>query len=611
MLDDPRLRLGSMPISGPDPAGENARYDPAFDALEAEVAKMDTLGLAGVDWSAVASAALMITETKSKDLLVASYATLALYRTEAYAGLAIGLTVLADMAEAHWDGLMPPLKRERARVQALEWVAERVGPALAEHPPQERDGEAVIAAYQAVEKLSDTLDARLQKTEASLGTLLRPLRDYAREAERVREAEAARLAAAAAEAERAAAQAGEAAESGADATPAGTASAPPAGTDPSANGKSGANGSPGANGPATATGGAAGPADRGPAASGSAADGAAANGSVANGAAGKGAAPIGAPAAVAPAVPSAASVPGAGAGAAEMAKGLRALRSNMLAFAKALRAADASDPRSYALTRSAGALMLRDLPETRDGRMVDVSPPNPDDVLGLEAAVTAGNAERVLAIGEDLAANAPLWLSLHRTVAETLDTLGPKYVAARAVVAGGALSLASRFEGLSDLAFADGTPAADDRTRTWLREFGGGGEDMVSPIEQALGEARVLAAQGEVSRAGALLAEARGVGGRADAFEWQIARARFCLEAKEPRAAIAILEALEGAFATAHAAQDWDSRLVVRATALLLRAYESAPQAEDDTERAERIAALRARLCALDLGVAMNFLRQQ
>lgn len=573
MLDDARLRLGAVPVPGFNPAGDNARYDPAFEALEAEVSKMDTLGLAGVDWSTVGATSLSIIETKSKDLLVGSYATLALYRTESYPGLAIGLTVLADMAETYWDGLMPPLKRERARVQALEWLAERVGPAVAEDRPQNDMAEAVIAAHQAIERLSDTLDARLQKSEASLGVLLRPLRDYARDAQRTQEAQAARLVA---EQTAATAQAQVVAASAADASPGPEREAPAAVV------------------PAGAV--AAGVAQTAPAVPVVPPSDAAA-----------------ARAAPPPPLATAASPPAPGAGAAEMTKSLRALRSTMLDFAAALRSSDISDPRAYALTRTASALMMQKMPETRDGRLVDMPPPNADDVLVLEAAMTAGDTDRVISLGESLAANAPLWLTLHRIVAERLDTLGPNYVAAREAVAGGALALASRFDGLADLAFSDGTPTADDRTRSWLREIGGGGGggDMESPIEQSLREARTLASQGELSRAGALLAEAHGVSGRADALEWQIARARFCLEVKDPNGAISILEAVEAALSAPHVAVEWDSALVVRATALQLRAYESLPHGEDDGPRAARIAALRSRLYALDLGVAMNVMRPQ
>ncbi|WP_420965354.1 type VI secretion system protein TssA [Bradyrhizobium sp. B120] len=156
----------------------NVRDAVEFERLEAEVRRMDADGPAAVDWSKVNTLSLHILANQSKDILVACWATYGLFRTGRYQGLAVGLGVLRGMVDAHWEGLFPPVKRERARVGAIDWLVGRVGPEVAENVPIETEYPAVLAAYEALDDLDRQLRDKLVNEQASLGELLRALRPH-------------------------------------------------------------------------------------------------------------------------------------------------------------------------------------------------------------------------------------------------------------------------------------------------------------------------------------------------------------------------------------------------------------------------------------------------
>ncbi|NYG45496.1 putative component of type VI protein secretion system [Bradyrhizobium sp. IAR9] len=172
-----RSRHGAAPVPGPRPAGNNIRQTAVFKRLEAEVRLMDLDGPAAVDWVKVNALSLNILSNRSKDILVASWATYGLFRVEGYEGLAVGLGVLHGMVEAHWEELFPSIGRDDARVAAIDWLL-HLGPALAANEPTEADASAVIAACDALERLARELRGKLVKGRVTLDVLFRALQSY-------------------------------------------------------------------------------------------------------------------------------------------------------------------------------------------------------------------------------------------------------------------------------------------------------------------------------------------------------------------------------------------------------------------------------------------------
>lgn len=121
------IDLGRTPITEANPAGQEIRTDPDFDALSGELEKLSSPAMSGaLDWNKVLHLAAKILREKSKDLLVAAYLSVALLKTEGLAGLAAGTAILRDLLLTFWDDLYPSKKRMRGRVNAVEWWAEKV-----------------------------------------------------------------------------------------------------------------------------------------------------------------------------------------------------------------------------------------------------------------------------------------------------------------------------------------------------------------------------------------------------------------------------------------------------------------------------------------------------
>lgn len=119
--------LGTTPIAGENPAGEDIRYDQIFEKLQAEVDVKPSAGTTGgTNWNRVEELASTILATRSKDVLVASYLAVGLLHTKGVPdGLYEGVLLLKSLIEQFWDTLFPPLKRMRGRSQAIGWWLEK------------------------------------------------------------------------------------------------------------------------------------------------------------------------------------------------------------------------------------------------------------------------------------------------------------------------------------------------------------------------------------------------------------------------------------------------------------------------------------------------------
>jgi len=222
--DDLIIGLGRTPVPGAAPVGADAKYDPAYEAVEAEIAKLQSVSDDRPDWAVVADHSRAILADKSKDLKIATFLCCALYETEGLCGLQAGLTILTDLIETYWDDLFPPLKRVRARANALGWIANYLADPLAAHKASEADDEAAVAAYALIRQLDGAAADKLGDQAPLLGEVRRALEQLAQAAEARQKDQAAK-------AEAAAKQAGAAGQEGSDETKA-AATAPPAAAPP-------------------------------------------------------------------------------------------------------------------------------------------------------------------------------------------------------------------------------------------------------------------------------------------------------------------------------------------------------------------------------------------
>lgn len=118
------------PIAGPEPGGQNATYDPRYEAIRTELAKLDAPTGGEVEWKQVSRGCQELLTGTTKDFLLASQLALALLQLERWTGLAVGLATVDGMLESFWEVGFPPVARMRARGNALDWLVARLEIAL-------------------------------------------------------------------------------------------------------------------------------------------------------------------------------------------------------------------------------------------------------------------------------------------------------------------------------------------------------------------------------------------------------------------------------------------------------------------------------------------------
>lgn len=172
--------IAATPIQPDQPGGAAVTYEPEFEAIKGEIAKIDSLKGETPNWGDVQSNALILLRTKSKDLTVASYFVLSLFRTDGYAGLAGGLAFYRDLLTNFWDTLFPEVARMRGRVAAVSWMNERVAGAITRKAATSSDHEAVKGCVEALNGINGVVAEKFGADAPSLGDLRRGLEDASR-----------------------------------------------------------------------------------------------------------------------------------------------------------------------------------------------------------------------------------------------------------------------------------------------------------------------------------------------------------------------------------------------------------------------------------------------
>ena len=187
IANHPLIDIGRNSISDESKCGIAIKYEPDFEALEAELAKQESVTASAVDWPQVCLLASGILKSQSKDLLVCSYFSKGLLETEGYIGLTLALSIMKDMIDIYWEDLFPPKKRLRARESALQWLSEKTGQYISDNPPSDADTDAIIESADLISDIQDLLDQKVEGGGPSLLEISRPLRDFKKAAKHARE----------------------------------------------------------------------------------------------------------------------------------------------------------------------------------------------------------------------------------------------------------------------------------------------------------------------------------------------------------------------------------------------------------------------------------------
>lgn len=178
-MDERLVGLGSKPIEGDAPAGIDAKYDEEYEKLMSEVVKLEAVSVdSPIDWEVINDMAILILESKSKDILIACYLAHGLYLKQGMDGLLAGMQVINDMLSTYYDGLFPPVKRVKARANALYWLAEKTEPLIAALNPKVNELAVFDGCLSHLNAIQDICDEKMQDKGPPLGAFKRALKNW-------------------------------------------------------------------------------------------------------------------------------------------------------------------------------------------------------------------------------------------------------------------------------------------------------------------------------------------------------------------------------------------------------------------------------------------------
>jgi type VI secretion system protein VasJ len=149
------------PIPGSAPAGSPARLDVEYQAVAAEVMKLEAPTGESVDWKRVERGATGLLRDRTKDLVLSAYLAHALHVTEGIDGLVTGTALLAGLLDRYWETMQPDVARMRGRANAISWFLERAIPALEARPEGSASAAQADALEAAAARLAELSQARL------------------------------------------------------------------------------------------------------------------------------------------------------------------------------------------------------------------------------------------------------------------------------------------------------------------------------------------------------------------------------------------------------------------------------------------------------------------
>ena len=176
--------IGLQPVNKQQPQGDNVRYDDDFEALEDELARQGALIDRGkVNWKKIAELSILILEKKSKDLKVSCYLIRALYETNGFEGLALGLKINLLILENYWDKLYP--EKARARANAYAWLTSKIEPVLEDclapsasiSVSADISAEVIEHCFNMTKSIEEFLLSHLDDQAPALGNMRRSLND--------------------------------------------------------------------------------------------------------------------------------------------------------------------------------------------------------------------------------------------------------------------------------------------------------------------------------------------------------------------------------------------------------------------------------------------------
>ena len=275
-----------------------------------------------------------------------------------------------------------------------------------------------------------------------------------------------------------------------------------------------------------------------------------------------------------------------------------------------LRRAQLSSPTAYRLMRQGAWLHLHKAPPSDPGGKTQIPPLPAPRRNQLQLIESNGKWAALLEETESAMMQFRFCLDLQRMSANALKSLGDEYEPARQALLGEVSALLRRMPQLPDLTSGDGSPLADDDTKSWIDEEvaaspgGGGGGGGTGPSDdpgEPFDKIGAMMKGGKGNEAMKLAMEAiEGTGSPRMRLIRRLALAQGCLEGGQAKLARSMFAALDREMSD-NGLAEWEPRLASRCLEGLLRAARAAAQKGLKFDGAD--AALE-RLCLVDPAAA-------
>lgn len=554
-LQHPLLSIGSSALTEDSPCGINAKYEPSFEALEAELAKQESLSAETVDWKEVKALATDLLQNTTKDYLVACYLTHSLTITEGYEGLLVGIKILEGITQNYWQDSFPPAKRLRARKTAIEWLVEKTNQHIESTPPTNNDNEVVVEIAKSVKNLDYDLAEKMEAQAPNMSELNRSFKRLKQSAEfelKANEKKEVPPTLAPSKDNENPTQT----ESVVEAVP----SSPSETTEQATE---------------------------------------------------QVVIPVQEPT-KAPTPTTQQTTKNSSSTTATIATGTLGSENDAKKLYKQVQEAlrqladfhaanKTSDPKRYRYSRAALWDSLEKLPPNKEGK-TQLPKPAPDKFNKLQQLFDQGEFVAVLDQAEKSASKMPYWFDGQRLIANSLEALGGEFLKASDSLISELKQFINRLPGIIELQYTDGTPFADEQTLLWLNtqvlaESSAGSNEQSDVISELHQEAQKLAASGKLSE-GLQLLKSSSAQSLRDNFRIKLASAELVAQSGQSKVAIPLLERLINESKTINAL-DWETDFTIKAYSILVQAYEKLED-EDAAEKQQQKADAFDQLCWFD-----------
>ena len=554
-LQHPLLSLGSSALTEDSPCGINAKYEPSFEALEAELAKQESLSAETVDWKEVKALATDLLQNTTKDYLVACYLTHSLTITEGYEGLLVGIKILEGITQNYWQDSFPPAKRLRARKTAIEWLVEKTNQHIESTPPTNNDNEVVVEIAKSVKNLDYDLAEKMEAQAPNMSELNRSFKRLKQSAEfelKANEKKEVPPTLAPSKDNENPTQT----ESVVEAVPSSPSETTEQATEQVVIPEQEPTKAPTPTTQQTTK------------------NSSSTTATIATGTLGS---------------------------ENDAKKLYKQVQEALRQLADFHAANKTSDPKRYRYSRAALWDSLEKLPPNKEGK-TQLPKPAPDKFNKLQQLFDQGEFVAVLDQAEKSASKMPYWFDGQRLIANSLEALGGEFLKASDSLISELKQFINRLPGIIELQYTDGTPFADEQTLLWLNtqvlaESSAGSNEQSDVISELHQEAQKLAASGKLSE-GLQLLKSSSAQSLRDNFRIKLASAELVAQSGQSKVAIPLLERLINESKTINAL-DWETDFTIKAYSILVQAYEKLED-EDAAEKQQQKADAFDQLCWFD-----------